>query len=182
MLALGTACPEFRLPDTDGQLRGPADYADTPALLVVFMCNHCPYVVHVREELARLGRDCAGWNVPMLGISSNDAEAYPADGPDKMAEEKALRGYVFPYLFDADQRVAQAFRAACTPEAYVFDAERRLVYRGQLDDSRPGRGTPTGRDVRAAIEATLAGELVALDQKPSVGCNIKWKSGRGGHG
>jgi len=179
MLELGTPCPAFRLPEPSGASHSPEDYVGAPALLIMFICNHCPYVVHVREELARLGRDCEAWGIPMLAISSNDVEAYPADGPDRMTEEKAANGWSFPYLFDEDQQVAKAFHAACTPEAYLFDADRHLVYRGQLDDSRPGSQIPvTGKDLRAAIEATLAGRPVSADQTPSMGCNIKWKPGQ----
>jgi peroxiredoxin len=190
MLALGTPLPPFSLPEPAevGSRADPrtstqrtvssSDFGGRP-LLVVFLCNHCPYVKHVKTEYAKLGNDLAQLGVAMVGISSNDIEAYPADAPDKMAEDKRNFGYSFPYLFDAEQNVAAAFRAACTPEHYLFDAEHRLVYRGQLDDSRPNNGKPvTGRDVRAAVSALLAGKPVSSEQIASIGCNIKWRPGR----
>ena len=178
MLELGARAPEFALPDTDGHLVSLADFRDRPALLVMFICNHCPFVKHVQRELARLGREYQARGVGIVAISSNDVTAYPDDGPARMREEKQRLGYVFPYLFDETQAVAKAYRAACTPDFYVFDRERRLVYRGQLDDSRPSNGIPvTGRDLRAALEAVLAGRPVPGEQKPSIGCNIKWKPG-----
>lgn len=178
MLALGTPAPDFSLPDTDGRIVRLADLQDAPALLVMFICNHCPFVKHVRAELARIGRDYTARGVAVVAISSNDPEQYPDDGPDRMREEKSDAGYVFPYLFDGSQEVAAAYMAACTPDFFVFDGGRRLVYRGQLDDSRPGNGVPvTGRDLRAALDAVLAGEPVPEDQKPSLGCNIKWRPG-----
>lgn len=178
MLPLGTAAPDFSLPDTTtGRLVSRADFAGRP-LLVLFICNHCPYVVHVRGELARLGRDCAARGVAVVAISANDAANYPQDGPAKMAAEAQAAGYTFPYLHDESQRVAQAYRAACTPDIFLFDANHKLVYRGQLDDSRPGNGVPvTGKDLRAALDAVLAGKPVAGEQKASIGCNIKWKPG-----
>jgi peroxiredoxin len=176
MLALGTAAPSFRLPDTDGTMVSLDDYASAPALLVMFICNHCPYVKHVREELARIGREYTARGVGIVAISSNDAVAYPADSPEAMKVEKAEAGYVFPYLFDETQDIARAYQAACTPDFFLFDGERRLVYRGQLDDSRPGNDVPvTGADLRAALDAVLAGDPVAAGQRPSIGCNIKWK-------
>jgi peroxiredoxin len=172
MLPLGTPAPPFSLPDPDGKTVSLADFEGAPALLVVFMCNHCPFVQHVAGELAALGRDLAAQGVAMVGISANDVAAYPDDGPERMAEEAAHHGWTFPYLYDETQEVAQAYRAACTPDAYLFDRQ------GQLDDSRPGNGLPvTGADVRAALEAVLAGRPVPEDQRPSVGCNIKWKPG-----
>jgi peroxiredoxin len=178
MLSLGTVAPDFSLPDTNGKTVSLADFKNARALVVVFMCNHCPYVKSIRAGLAQLGRDCAAKGVAMIGISSNDAANYPADNPAKMKEEAAAQGYVFPYLFDESQAVAKAYRAACTPDFFLFDAQQRLVYRGQFDDSRPGNGAPvTGKDLRAAIDAVLAGQPVAKQQKPSMGCNIKWKSG-----
>jgi peroxiredoxin len=178
MLPLGTTAPPFALPDPDGKTISLADFEGAPALLVVFMCNHCPFVQHVAGELAALGRDLAPRGVAMVGISSNDVAAYPDDAPERMAEEAARHGWSFPYLYDDTQEVAKAYRAACTPDAYLFDGQRRLVYRGQLDDSRPGNGVPvTGADVRAALEAVLAGRPVPEDQRPSVGCSIKWKPG-----
>jgi len=178
MLALGSKAPDFALPDTEGKTVTLADFQAAPALLVIFLCNHCPYVKHVRQELAALGRDYQAKGVAVVGISSNDAIAYPADSPEMMAREKADAGYTFPYLFDETQEVAHAYQAACTPDFYLFDAERALVYRGQLDASRPGNDIPvTGKDLRAAIDAVLAGTPVPEDQRPSIGCNIKWKPG-----
>ena len=178
MLPLGTVAPDFALPDTAGRVVSLRDYATSPALLVMFICNHCPYVKHVRAELARLGRDYAARGVGIVAISANDAERYPADGPEAMRQEKAEAGYPFPYLYDETQEVARAYRAACTPDFFLFDGARRLVYRGQLDDSRPGNGLPvTGADLRAALDAVLAGAAVPADQVPSIGCNIKWKPG-----
>ena len=144
----------------------------------MFICSHCPYVKHVRAELARLGRDCAAQGVGVVAIASNDVAQYPEDGPAGMKAEKEGAGYAFPYLFDETQEVAKAYRAACTPDFYVFDAERRLVYRGQLDNSRPSNAEPVdGRDVRAALEAMLAGRPVDEQQVPGIGCSIKWKPG-----
>jgi peroxiredoxin len=182
MLPLGTTAPAFALPDHGGAPGGKVvsigDFAGAPALLVVFLCNHCPFVQHVAGELAALGRDLAAKGVAMVGINSNDVEAYPADAPERMAEEAARQGWTFPYLLDDSQQVAMAYRAACTPDFYLFDADRRLVYRGQLDGSRPGNGVPvTGTDLRAAVDAVLAGQPVTDDQRPSLGCNIKWKPG-----
>jgi peroxiredoxin len=178
MLSLGTAAPDFSLPDPDGKRIGLLDFPDAPALLVVFMCNHCPYVQHIRPGLAQLGREYQARSVAVIGISANDVVNYPEDAPAKMAEEIRRAGYTFPYLYDADQAVAKAYRAACTPDFFLFDRQRKLVYRGQMDDSRPGSGVPvTGRDLRLALEAVLAGQPVPAGQKPSLGCNIKWKPG-----
>jgi len=178
MLELGTRAPDISLPDTDGRIVSLADYHDAPALLVMFICNHCPYVQHVRHELARVGKDYLGRGVAIVAINSNDVRAYPDDRPERMKEEKELVGYPFPYLFDESQEVAKAYGAACTPDFYVFDRERRLQYRGQLDDSRPGNRIPvTGKDLRAALDAVLAGRPVSAEQQPSIGCNIKWKPG-----
>ena len=178
MLPLGTDAPDFRLPDTTGKSVALADFAAAPALLVMFICNHCPYVQHIRPELAKLAREYQGRGVAIVGINSNDVVNYPDDSPAKMAEEVRRAGYTFPYLFDETQAVAKAYRAACTPDLYLFDRQRRLVYRGQFDDSRPGNGVPlTGRDLRAALDALLAGKTVPSGQKPSLGCNIKWKPG-----
>lgn len=178
MLPLGTTAPDFRLPDTTGKLRSLAEFTGQPALLVMFICNHCPFVKLVREELAKLGRDYAPKHVAIVAISSNDAANYPDDSPAKMAEEARAAGYNFPYLYDESQAVAQAYRAACTPDFFLFDRNHRLVYRGQLDDSRPGNGIPvTGKDLRAALDALIAGQPVPAAQKPSLGCNIKWKAG-----
>ena len=178
MLELGTSAPAFALPEVEGGTVSIDDFSSAPALLVMFICNHCPFVKHVRAELARVGRDYAPRGVGVVAISSNDPEAYPADAPERMREEKLDAGYTFPYLFDGTQEVAQAYRAACTPDFFVFDGERRLVYRGQLDDSRPSIDVPvTGRDLRAALDAVLSGRPVDAEQKPSLGCNIKWRPG-----
>ena len=178
MLELGTLAPDFRLPDTDGRMVGRSDFTDAKALLVAFICNHCPFVKHVRSELARLGRDLQGRGVAVVAISSNDVTQYPDDAPEKMREEKASAGYTFSYLFDETQQVARLYRAACTPDFYLFDGQRRLAYRGQLDDSRPSNAIPvTGKDLRAAVDAVLAGRPVDPRQKASIGCNIKWKAG-----
>ncbi|HWB09404.1 MAG TPA: thioredoxin family protein [Pirellulales bacterium] len=178
MLPLGTQAPDFSLPNVDGRMVALADFKDAKALLVVFMCNHCPFVKHVAPELARLAKDYQPRGVAVVGINSNDAVNYPDDAPPKMAEEAKNRGYTFPYLFDESQQVAKAYRAACTPDFFLFDARRQLVYRGQLDSSRPDSGIPvTGADLRAALDAVLAGSGPSPDQKPSIGCNIKWKAG-----
>ena len=178
MLSLGTPAPDFRLPTPSGGAVSLSDFKGAPALLVVFMCNHCPYVRHIRDGLATLARDYQPKAVAVVGISANDGANYPADSPAKMAEEAAAAGYVFPYLYDETQAVARAYRAACTPDFYLFDKDQRLVYRGQFDDSRPGNSIPvTGKDLRAALDAVLAAKPVPADQKPSIGCNIKWKPG-----
>jgi peroxiredoxin len=180
MLALGTAAPEFNLTDTvGGRTVSLADFAGKPALVVMFLCNHCPYVKHVREGIARFARDYAARDVAIVAISANDPARYPDDNPAKMKDEAKAAGYTFPYLFDETQAVAKAYRAACTPDFFLFDRARNLVYRGQFDDSRPGNARPvTGADLRAACDAVLAGQPVSADQKPSVGCNIKWKPGQ----
>jgi peroxiredoxin len=180
MLGLGTQAPDFRLPDAAGGGKevALADFAAAPALLVAFICNHCPFVQHVAGELAALSRDLPAQGVAMVAISSNDVVAYPADSPEAMAEEAARQGWAFPYLYDETQAAAQGYRAACTPDFFLFDADRKLVYRGQLDASRPGNGLPvTGSDLRAAVDAVLAGRPAPTDQRPSLGCNIKWKPG-----
>jgi peroxiredoxin len=178
MLPLGTTAPDFRLPDFDGRMHGLGDFGDSPALLVAFVCNHCPFVRHLRREFAAFAHEFAPRGLAVVAINSNDVEAYPQDGPDAMRQEAAELGYVFPYLLDESQAVAKAYRAACTPDFFLFDATRRLVYRGQFDDSRPGNGRPvTGADLRAAVEATLSGGTPPAEQFPSLGCNIKWKKG-----
>lgn len=178
MLPLGTKAPQFRLPDTNGKMVSLADLPNARGYLLMFMCNHCPYVKHVRTELSRLGKDYQPKGVAILGISSNDVENYPDDSPARMKEEAGQAGYTFPYLYDETQEVAKAYKAACTPDFFLFDSDQRLVYRGQLDDTRPNSGrTPTGVDLRAAINALLEGKPVPADQKPSMGCNIKWKPG-----
>jgi len=178
MLELGTGAPDFHLPDTTGRTVALADFADAAALVVVFMCNHCPYVKHLSHGLAAFGRDVQSKRVAMVGVSSNDVSTHPQDSPAKMAEEAAEVGYTFPYLYDETQDVAKAYRAACTPDIYLFDGDRRLVYRGQFDDSRPGNNIPvTGKDLRAAVHAVLEGRAVSPEQKASMGCNIKWRAG-----
>ena len=180
MLGLGTPAPDFRLPDTTagGKEVALGDFEAAPALLVAFICNHCPFVQHVAGELAALSKDLPAQGVAMVAISSNDAAAYPADSPEAMTAEAARQGWAFPYLYDEDQSVTAAYRAACTPDFFLFDADRKLVYRGRLDASRPGNGVPvTGVDLRAAVDAVLAGRPVSEDQRPSLGCNIKWKPG-----
>lgn len=178
MLPLGTRAPAFRLPDPHGRTIALEDFEKAPALLVAFLCNHCPFVKHIRAGLAQFARQYAERGLALVAINANDVTTHPDDAPERMAEEIERAGYVFPYLFDESQGVAKAYRAACTPEFYLFDAERRLVYRGQFDDSRPGNGRPvTGADLRAAVDAVLAGKPVASDQRPSTGCNIKWKPG-----
>jgi peroxiredoxin len=178
MLPLGSKAPAFQLPDTAGKTVSVDDFAALPALLVFFMCNHCPYVKHIRSGLAALTREYREKGVAIVGINPNDASAYPADSPAMMAREKIAAGYIFPYLYDGTQEVAHTYRAACTPEFYLFDRERMLVYRGQMDSSRPGNNVPvTGEDLRAAMDAVLAGRKVSGEQKPGIGCNIKWKPG-----
>ncbi len=180
MLPLGTPIPDFSLRNAvDGRSVSPAEYANARALLVMFICNHCPFVKHVKGELGRLARSYAPKGVGIVAINSNDLDKYPQDGPEHMKHLAREEGWSFPFLVDESQEVAHAFRAACTPDLFLFDGNGRLVYRGQLDDSRPGNAIPvTGHDLRAAIEAVLAGKPVPADQKPSVGCNIKWKPGR----
>jgi len=179
MLALGTSLPDFALPDVRSQkIVRPETFQENPVLLVMFICRHCPYVVHVQDELTRLAKDYEQKGVGILGISSNDARGYPADAPSRLQEMAAQLGWQFPYCYDETQAVAKAFTAACTPDFFVFDRQRHLVYRGQLDESRPGNGKPvTGRDLRAALDAALTGQPVPSQQRPSAGCNIKWKSG-----
>ena len=179
MLPLGTEAPDFRLPDPSGRAVARDDFADAPALLVAFLCNHCPYVKHIRAGLAAFAREYAARGLAMVAINANDVATHPEDAPPKMAEEAKRAGYVFPYLYDESQAVAKAYRAACTPDFFLFDRARRLVYRGQFDASRPGNAVPvTGRDLRAAADAVLAGRAVAGEQAPSIGCNIKWKPGQ----
>lgn len=179
MLPLGTNAPDFRLLDTvSGKTVALADFADASVLLVAFICNHCPFVKHLRAELAQLGCDFQARGAAVVAISANDGGTHPQDGPAKMTTEAYAAGYTFPYLYDETQSVAKAYRAACTPDFFLFDQSRRLVYRGQFDDSRPGSNLPvTGADVRAALDAVLAGKAVSPNQKSSIGCNIKWKPG-----
>jgi len=177
MLPIGTKAPDFKLPDTvSGKKMSLKDLQSDRATVVMFLCNHCPYVLHVNEEIVRVVDDYADKGVSFVGISSNDAENYPQDGPDKMKEHAAEVGYDFPYLYDETQEVARAYDAACTPDFYVFDGDGKLAYRGRLDDSRPKNDNPlTGKDLRAAIDSVLAGKPVPEPQYPSGGCNIKWK-------
>jgi peroxiredoxin len=179
MLQLGTAAPDFLLPEVaSGRTVALADFAEKKALLVMFLCAHCPYVVHVQAELVRLAQDYAGQSVALLAITANDIANYPQDAPAPTAAMARAAGFTFPFLYDETQAVAQAYRAACTPDFFLFDAARRLAYRGQLDSSRPGRGQPDGADLRAALDAVLADAPVTPEQHPSIGCNIKWKPGR----
>jgi peroxiredoxin len=178
MLSLGTAAPDFRLVEpATGRPWSLSDFT-ADALVVMFICNHCPFVIHVRDEITRLARDYAPRGVDFVAINANSAESHPQDGPSHMAELARELGWKFPFLFDDTQAVAKAYHAACTPDFYVFDRERALRYRGQLDDSRPSNGRPvTGADLRAAIDAVRAGKPVPAEQRPSIGCNIKWKPG-----
>jgi len=179
MLPLGSAAPGFRLADPGGRVVSLSDFKGAPALLVMFICNHCPYVKHIRAGLAQLARDYQSRAVGVVGINSNDVANYPEDSPARMAQEVKSAGYVFPYLYDDTQEAAKAYHAACTPDFFLFDQDQRLVYRGQFDDSRPGNGIPvTGKDVRAALDAVLGHQLISAKQKPSLGCNIKWKPGQ----
>ena len=177
MLPLGTQAPDFSLPDVVSSKTISLNQAVGPrGLLVMFLCSHCPFVQHVNQELARLGQDYAGRGLGMIAIGSNDADAYPDDAPDGLRAQASQYGFTFPYLYDATQDVAHAFHAACTPDFFLFDAEKKLVYRGQLDSSRPGNGIPVdGRDLRNALDSLLAGQPISAEQTPSLGCNIKWK-------
>jgi len=176
-LCLGTIAPPFSLRDVvSGQIYSLDSFADKTALLVMFICRHCPYVVHVEHGIAKMGRDYKETGLGIIGISSNDPVQYPDDAPPRLKEMAERLGFTFPFCFDETQDVAKAYRAACTPDFYLFDRERKLVYRGQLDDSRPGSNKPvTGRDLRTAIDAVLAGKPVDRNQKASIGCSIKWK-------
>ena len=177
MLALGTKAPDFTLPDTvSGEMCSLNELLSDRATVVMFLCNHCPYVIHVNPEIVRVAKDYQAQGVSFIGISSNDVERYPADAPDKMTEFAKEEGYTFPYLYDESQEVARAYDAACTPDFYVFDGQSRLVYRGRLDKSRPGNNEPlNGADLRAALDAVLKGEAVSEIQYPSAGCGLKWK-------
>ena len=178
MVAIGARAPDFTLPDARGNPVALAEFAGAPATVVVFLCNHCPYVKHLKPALAEFAHEYATREVAVIGINPNDAETHPEDGREAMIRDVAEFGYAFPYLIDATQEVAKAYRAACTPDFFVFDAGLRLVYRGRFDDSRPGNDVPvTGRDLRAAVDTVLAGQTPAGEQKPSLGCNVKWKPG-----
>lgn len=178
MLPLGTPAPDFSLVNIDGQTVSLADFEGAPALLVIFMCNHCPYVIHIADHLAQLAHEYQTRGVAIVGINSNDIATHPADSPEQMVAEADSRGYTFAYLYDETQEVAKEYRAACTPDFFLFDENQKLAYRGQLDSSRPDSGIPvTGEDLRAALDAVLDGKKPAEEQTPSLGCNIKWKPG-----
>ena len=176
MLSLGTSAPDFNLTDTSGNTVSLDNFNDAPALLVIFMCNHCPFVKHILDKLVDLIKEYQEKGVAVVGINSNDISSYPEDSPELMAEVSKEKGFTFPYLFDQTQEVAKAYQAACTPDFFLFDKDKKLVYRGQLDDSRPGNEIPvTGADLTTAIKAVLESKEITMQQKPSMGCNIKWK-------
>lgn len=178
MLPLGTPVPAFELINVDGRTVRSTDFANAPALLVIFMCNHCPFVIHLADALAQFAVEYQARGLASVGINANDPTKYPQDSPEQMVHEAESRGYSFPYLFDEDQDIAKAFHAACTPDFFLFARDRGLVYRGQFDSSRPQSGVPvTGSDLRAAVDAVLAGKAVNDTQYPSIGCNIKWRAG-----
>lgn len=178
MLPLGTDAPPFSLRDSGGNIVSLRDFKGAPALLVIFICNHCPFVKHIHHGMLELIRDYQAKGVAVVAISSNDVKTFPEDSPEIMARLAKQFDYTFPYLYDEAQEVAKAYRAACTPDFFLFDGNRKLVYRGQIDDSRPGNNKPvTGRDLREALDAVLEGREITWEQKPSIGCNIKWKSG-----
>ncbi len=177
MLPLGTQAPDFELPNVDGQTVTLQQVSNSQGLLVIFMCNHCPYVIHLADSLAKFAEEYQAKGLRIVGISANDVENYPDDSPELMVEEAKNRGYSFPYLYDESQEVAKAYHAACTPDFFLFDQDQKLVYRGQFDSTRPGSGQPTGEDLRVACDALLADEAAPADQVASLGCNIKWKPG-----
>ena len=178
MLTLGTPAPNFSLPDTEGNIVSLADLKGAPALLVIFMCNHCPFVKYILNDLVELAKEYQAKGAIFVGINSNDVANYPEDSPEMMAKLVEDAGFSFPYLYDETQEVARAYQAACTPDFFLFDKESKLAYRGQMDDSRPGNNIPiTGLDLIKAMDAVLAGREVSTEQKPSIGCNIKWKQG-----
>ena len=178
MLPLGTQAPDFSLPNVDGSTVSRSDFVGKPGLLVMFICNHCPFVVHLADALAEFAKEYSDKGLAIVGISSNDVATHPDDSPEKMVAEAQQRGYVFPYLYDETQEVAKAYRAACTPDFFLFDKDHQLVYRGQFDSTRPDSGTfPSGADLRSAADAVLAGNAPDDDQTPSLGCNIKWRAG-----
>jgi peroxiredoxin len=180
MLPLGTKAPDFRLPDTrTGKSVSLGDFSPAPAFLAVFTCNHCPFAMHVRNAMVTLIKEYQAKGLAAVGISANDVGSHPQDGPAEMAKVAAAAGFTFPYLYDESQDVARAYHAACTPDFFLFDKSRQLVYRGQMDSSRPGNGVPlTGADLRAALDAVVEGRPVSGEQKPSIGCGIKWKPGK----
>jgi peroxiredoxin len=176
MLPLGTTAPDFSLLNVNGQTVSRSDFQDAKGLLVIFMCNHCPFVIHLADQLAQFARDYHDAGLAIVAISSNDISNHPQDSPEQMVHEAEQRGYIFPYLYDEEQEVAKAYHAACTPDFFLFDGNHQLVYRGQFDSSRPDSGIPvSGEDLRQAVDAMLAGQPVSEDQQPSLGCNIKWK-------
>jgi len=175
MVELGTSAPWFSLPDSEGHIHSLDDASDSPVVLIAFICNHCPFVKHLADELAALSKEYSSQGVATFAIMSNDVDTYPDDAPPRMREEAQMRNYEFPYLHDADQGIAKAYQATCTPDFFVYGPERTLVYRGQFDDSRPDSGTADGKDLRNALDDALAGRPVTHPQKPSLGCNIKWK-------
>jgi peroxiredoxin len=178
MMPLGTTAPDFSLPDTQGRTVSLSDFDDAKALLIVFLCNHCPFVKHIVDDFAALADEYQAQGAAIIGINSNDVDSYPDDRPELMAQLATEKGFTFPYLYDATQEVAKAYRAACTPDFFLFRADRKLVYRGQMDESRPGNGIPvTGEDLRVAMDAVLKGRPVSDKQQPSMGCNIKWRRG-----
>jgi peroxiredoxin len=178
MLPLGTKAPDFSLPDTQGKTVSLEDFRESPALLVIFMCNHCPFVKHILDHLVKLVKEYQDKGLAVVAINSNDVSTYPDDSPEKMADVAKSKDFTFAYLYDENQDVAEAYRAACTPDFFLFDSQQKLFYRGQMDDSRPGNDVPiTGEDLRKAIDAVLQGEEPPKKQKPSMGCNIKWKTG-----
>jgi peroxiredoxin len=178
MISLGTSAPDFSLPDTEGNIVSLSDFERAPALLVVFMCNHCPFVKHILKDFIELAKEYQEEGVAVVAISANDVDGFPEDSPEMMTQKAKEAGFTFPYLYDETQEVARAYQATCTPDFFLYDKERKLVYRGQMDDSRPGNNVPiTGSDLRVALEAVLKGEKVPAKQRPSMGCNIKWKKG-----
>lgn len=178
MRELGSPLPAFSLPDTDGRTVSDSDFTAAAGLLVVFWCNHCPFVKHIKRAFAAFAAEYQTRGIAIVAINANDSVSHPQDAPERMQEERAAFGYVFPYLHDAEQAVARAFQASCTPDFFLYDRDRRLCYRGQFDASRPGNSEPvTGADLRAAADAVLAGRAVAPEQQPSIGCNIKWRAG-----
>jgi peroxiredoxin len=178
MLPLGTTAPDFTLTDATGKRVSMSDFADAKAVLVVFMCNHCPFVKHIVDDFTKLAKEYQAQGAAIVAINSNDVDNYPDDRPEMMRQVAKQKGFTFPYLYDETQEVAKAYHAACTPDFFLFGRDRKLVYRGQMDDSRPGNGKPiTGADLRAALNAVLAGRPAPSQQKPSMGCNIKWKAG-----
>jgi len=178
MPQLGLPAPDFSLPDPSGKLYSLNDFSEAKALLVIFMCNHCPFVIHLREALSTFASEYQARGMAVVGINANDITNRPDDSPEMMAQEIKLAGYTFPYLFDESQQTAIAYQAACTPDFFLYDGDRKLVYRGQFDASRPGNDVPvTGVDLRTAVEALLAGQAISDEQKPSMGCNIKWRAG-----